>query len=448
MTKKITQEFYPITKKELEVLRDCDVLNTKTLVYLVLKLQNPYAQKDGHSVSLSIPQIAEEWNISESSVYRAIQALKKDGLVTVKKAEVQLTWNHDFIDREVKKNSTKPLLDKDITSRPLETYTESTKEEISSVFLTSDSTCSKVEEKPEPKLSQKELAQIVQSHIQQKIAEETSTEPRQGLTPLSQILAPTKINNPQQIMWQWLPDGEWKTDDGKLDPNFQEWLANEFIKNFGTENIHKAKADVLSYFRNDPCKLPIRWEQYHQEYLSKAQNIKLRIDHGCQISSEQQQQTIARLNAVRPVSSEQSVSAISSTPVQPPVRKMIEQSVENITAEIIEPKTSSPQIYAEDEYGSKMLVKTYTAEQVEASLPPENPIAKKMIAYFPYFMRGQLPPVSLDEQVDVINYAIEKQPDNLLFAKLAKALEAQGCTATLNDEGKIVHLTINNLVTV
>ena len=193
----------------------------------------------------------------------------------------------------------------------------------------------------------------------------------------NQLQKPLRSNNPQSINWQWLPDGTWKTAEGKLDPNFHEWLAQEFIKNFGTENIYKAKADVLSYFRNDPCKLPIRWEQYHEEYLAKTQNIKLRLDNHCQISPEQQQQTIARINAVNSVDDSMSVSS----------RK---QETENIYTPVIEAEVcEKTEIYAEDEYGWKTKTKDFTGCHARQEEIPVNPKAKELIANFLRAMRGE-----------------------------------------------------------
>ncbi len=108
-------------------------------------------------------------------------------------------------------------------------------------------------------------------------------------------------------IWQWLPEGAWNVN-GKLDSAFQEWLAKKWVVKYQDCDIYESKANVLAYFRNDPAKLPIRWKQYQEEYLAKVQNIKNRLDNGCTISPEQQQETIALLGALRPLDPEQSVS--------------------------------------------------------------------------------------------------------------------------------------------
>ncbi len=102
-------------------------------------------------------------------------------------------------------------------------------------------------------------------------------------------------------------EGAWNVN-GKLDPAFQEWLAKKWVVKYQDCDIYESKANVLAYFRNDPAKLPIRWEQYQEEYFAKVQNIKNRLDNGCTISPEQQQETIDLLSALKPLDSEQSVS--------------------------------------------------------------------------------------------------------------------------------------------
>ncbi|MGL5075081.1 MAG: hypothetical protein ACRDBG_04485 [Waterburya sp.] len=93
--------------------------------------------------------------------------------------------------------------------------------------------------------------------------------------------------NPQRL----LPQGEWSIE-GKLDPNFQEWLAKKWLDWFGDRykgDLFAAKADVLAYFVNQPEKLPIRWQQYHEEYKYRFKVTKQTIDAGVKIDKEYQQ---------------------------------------------------------------------------------------------------------------------------------------------------------------
>ncbi len=112
--------------------------------------------------------------------------------------------------------------------------------------------------------------------------------------------------------WRWLPDGPWNID-GKLDRNFQEWLAKKWVAKYG-DDIYEAKANVLSYFRNDPAKLPIKWEQYHSEFQARFENIDTRLKNGITVSPEQRLNAIANARAVLPLSEGQ-----QQTTKQPPV---------------------------------------------------------------------------------------------------------------------------------
>ncbi len=113
--------------------------------------------------------------------------------------------------------------------------------------------------------------------------------------------------------WRWLPEGPWNVD-GKLDREFQEWLAKKWMAEYNRTDIYKAKADVLLHFKKDPTNLAVWWDVYQSQYIAKAENIKTRLDHGLNISQEEQQEVIANHRAVLPMSEEQ-----QQTTKQPPV---------------------------------------------------------------------------------------------------------------------------------
>jgi hypothetical protein len=104
--------------------------------------------------------------------------------------------------------------------------------------------------------------------------------------------------------WRWLPDGPWNVD-GKLDREFQEWLAKKWMAEYNRTDIYKALADVLLHFKKDPTNLAVWWEVYQSQYIAKARNMKTRLDHGCKISKEEQLCAIANHRAVLPMSEEQ-----------------------------------------------------------------------------------------------------------------------------------------------
>ncbi len=113
--------------------------------------------------------------------------------------------------------------------------------------------------------------------------------------------------------WRWLPEGPWNID-GKLERNFQEWLAKKWVAKYG-DDIYEAKANVLSYFRNDPAKLPIKWEQYHSEFKARFENIDTRLKNGITVSPEQRLNAIANARAVLPMSEEQQPTTSKQAPV-------------------------------------------------------------------------------------------------------------------------------------
>ncbi len=46
-----------------------------------------------------------------------------------------------------------------------------------------------------------------------------------------------KPYSPQHINWRWLPDGPWNVD-GKLDREFQEWLAKKWMAEYNRTDIY------------------------------------------------------------------------------------------------------------------------------------------------------------------------------------------------------------------
>lgn len=64
--------YYQITREELSEMRE--LMNNISLVYLVLKLENPFCDRP---IKINPIKIASDWNISTSSVYEAINTLRK-----------------------------------------------------------------------------------------------------------------------------------------------------------------------------------------------------------------------------------------------------------------------------------------------------------------------------------------------------------------------------------
>ena len=132
--------------------------------------------------------------------------------------------------------------------------------------------------------------------------------------------------------FNWLPDGPWNIE-GKLDPNFRDYIANDWLKRFGGD-IHAKRADVLSHFKKDPANLPIRWEQYQSEFLNRVQNTQILLSNGVEVKPETQDKLLTNhraLTAELPaemniVATEQSRSV--AAPSVAPIANLTETEVE------------------------------------------------------------------------------------------------------------------------
>ncbi len=71
----------------------------------------------------------------------------------------------------------------------------------------------------------------------------------------------------QDVMWAWLPDGEWILDGG-LNPEFWNWMATSWMSKFNC-TIHEAKSNVISHFRKQPEQLVLKWDEYSSQKLKK-----------------------------------------------------------------------------------------------------------------------------------------------------------------------------------
>jgi hypothetical protein len=124
--------------------------------------------------------------------------------------------------------------------------------------------------------------------VNNKVSETIPDTPKDTFTPVSSLMKSNNSDNKGLIgvgevlgktskvqikAWEWLPDGDWKVDH-KLDPIFHDWLANKWMIQYNKTDFFGAKADVLAYFQKAPERLPIRWQQYHDEYTARNLNIE------------------------------------------------------------------------------------------------------------------------------------------------------------------------------
>ncbi|AUB44378.1 DNA replication protein DnaD (plasmid) [Nostoc flagelliforme CCNUN1] len=197
---------------------------------------------------------------------------------------------------------------------------------------------------------------------------------------------------PHDVVWDWLPDGPWRNDEGKLDVEFHTALASRWMKDYGGD-LHANKAKVLKHFRNDPTNLPIEWEWYQSTFIHRVANIQTRRQHGLDTSSDEQAVT-KQSRAVLPLPQQMRVTGLQ-TPNQVALQvadyalpNLVQNlvsiaSVQHSTPELPRPETSPP---PKDEFGAvndpnAYLIKSAKPEEVEfwASRKPNVvPLAKKL----------------------------------------------------------------------
>ena len=94
----------------------------------------------------------------------------------------------------------------------------------------------------------------------------------QNFNPLSPCSTYNGLSRVQRKVWEWLPDGLWKVN-GKLDVDFQDWLAKDWQVKYANPDFHEMKARVLGHFKNHEdglFNLEKEYERY-QGYLKKQQ---------------------------------------------------------------------------------------------------------------------------------------------------------------------------------
>lgn len=93
---------YPLTPDELAGLKATGLVNNTTLVYFIIKLQNPWMDRP---VKIEPLAIAAEWEIPESSVYEAILKLKNQGILKITKSTMTVEWNRTLEEEPPDKES-------------------------------------------------------------------------------------------------------------------------------------------------------------------------------------------------------------------------------------------------------------------------------------------------------------------------------------------------------
>ncbi len=106
--------------------------------------------------------------------------------------------------------------------------------------------------------------------------------------PLPDPFLKNQRKKPNDVIWDWLPDGPWCNEEGKLDAEFQTALATRWMKEYGGD-LHANKAKVLKHFRNEPTNLAIEWEWYQSTFIHRVVNIQTRKQNGLDTTQDEEQ---------------------------------------------------------------------------------------------------------------------------------------------------------------
>jgi hypothetical protein len=276
-------QFFKLTSEEAKFLRDNLTLSEwKLWSYLVTI--DPFGDK-----YLELPPtitILAECNISKPTFYRTI-------------AKFQALEMFDFQDkgftfRNLSNSGKYHPRDKSITHETgsITHETGSITHETASIYseLQNKQTLSDAGEKIKtfeiPNATNPTLSVIAETENQSSVKAVMVCEEKFSAAP----------KNLQQRNFNWLPEGPWNLE-GKLDPEFRDFVAKDWLKRYGGD-IHSKRADVLSHFKKDPANLPIRWEQYQSEYLNRYENTQTLLNNGIEIPEDYQDRLIANQRAI------------------------------------------------------------------------------------------------------------------------------------------------------
>lgn len=307
-------KFYKLTESCIDELLG-RLTHVEAWVFVLLKAKNPFTDS---FESIKTADLAKTLRVTRRTVQRAIKKLRELNLIQFKVSELEYKTN--ALDHDLPPRSSDLANDPQIPLTTLGSPPTTSGSSASPETLTNPSSHFPLDLKTNQTCLETDTqTQTINNTIfPEKIKEEEQNHQETAIAP---IVTKTSDNNYNLSIRQnlpsssiivedkrtvniysegWLPDGVWKMG-GKLDPAFQEWLAKKWVSKYGDCDLIEAKANVLAYFCNNPCKLPIRWQQYREEFLATAQNIQHRLNQGCPIPLQQQQQTLERISALKPI---------------------------------------------------------------------------------------------------------------------------------------------------
>lgn len=177
---------------------------------------------------------------------------------------------------------------------------------------------------------------------------------------------------PNETQWDWLPDGPWKTELGKLDDAFVMAIASKWAKEYGGTAQDK-KPNVLKHFRNEPTNIPIEWEWYQEGFFHRAANLLLRKSHGIDTNLEELE-LMKQARAATPLDDSLHVTA-SRTPVE------VIEAYADYALPTIEQIADQEMIPPEGAEGAEAYTRTVKSEDAEFwRHRTNNPASKTYIA--------------------------------------------------------------------
>ena len=323
--------------------------STQNLLWYVCKL-NPFSDQ---TIDITWEKAKEAIKISKATFYRALAKLVNSGLLVSRKISgfcVSLKNETTFSEMKIESQNCGPESQNCDISLYIDLQTNQTLSEGESAKKTG-----KTPESDSKTVSQTSsvLAEIIQTAPANPIS--------QGEEKFS--AACTKKSTKS---FDWLPDGPWNIE-GKLDPNFRDYIANDWLKRFGGD-IHAKRADVLAHFKKDPANLAIRWEQYQSEFLNRVQNTQILLSNGVEVKPETQDKLLTHhraLTAELPAEMNP-VASIAETP------KPIANLTEDVTP--IAAVTEVPEVPALPETPSKSSDEVQTPSKNSITSP--KPLVK------------------------------------------------------------------------
>jgi hypothetical protein len=407
----------------------------KVLYYLLC--QNPMGDR---KVDCRIKTVAQFMKMSTGAVSGAIKQLERKGFIdSVEIVQAVINFKPRFISeraqRYLDKNGLESLTDKGVHSTETQFHSTETQFHSTETFVQSIETQFQPDERlhnidhacdqtiqtiPDltQTLSEKSEKQKSKTVCTLEKPEETKLQPSATLTtePETQQTNLTISSrnglavmrrhepfynrriDPKDIQWDWIPEGPWKTEQGKLDTPFQTAIAQRWIKEHGGD-LHEKKANVLKHFKNDPANLPIEWEWYQSVTLHKAANIQTRRLAGADTTTDEQEilnhgRAFVQLPQEMRVTEEQTPSQILQQ-VAPHILPAIAQDCQQVVLEppkdkygTINPAAYQPCITAEDtaywqnvhaRHASTENSDTGNTKQPPAAVPDELSKAKALV---------------------------------------------------------------------